>query len=245
MTTLYDFPKLYDLVVAPGPCEDFYCGLARRSGGAILELACGTGRLTLPLGRAGHRVVGLDASGPMLVRARSKAALEGLRISFVEGDLRDFRLDARFDLVIVSCNSLAHLTTNADLATCLRQVHRHLRPGGLLAFDVVNPKIGQLAEAEAKPGTISRPLGEGYRLVMEEAAPYDPIRQVRRMCWRIGREGAAAADLASMPLRIIHPQELPLHLELAGLRLVSRYGDFDGKPLMPSSDNQVCLAALA
>src|SRR5690349_8398997 len=63
---LYDVPGLYDRVVRTGPCESFYGDLARQTGGPILELACGTGRLTIPLARDGHEVVGLDASRTML-----------------------------------------------------------------------------------------------------------------------------------------------------------------------------------
>jgi SAM-dependent methyltransferase len=70
---LYDEPALYDLVVTPGPCEAFYRELARRTDGPVLELACGTGRLTVPLARDGQEVVGLDASPAMLRAARAKA----------------------------------------------------------------------------------------------------------------------------------------------------------------------------
>ncbi|TIP91247.1 MAG: class I SAM-dependent methyltransferase [Mesorhizobium sp.] len=73
MPTLYDLPSLYDAVVTPGPCEPFYRRLACSTGGPILELACGTGRLTIPLALDGHEVVGLDASYPMIRAARAKA----------------------------------------------------------------------------------------------------------------------------------------------------------------------------
>ncbi len=64
--SLYDVPPLYDLVIRPGPCETYYRELARRVGGPVLELACGTGRLTIPIAADGHEVVGLDASPAML-----------------------------------------------------------------------------------------------------------------------------------------------------------------------------------
>src|SRR5918912_1113576 len=110
--SLYDDPELYDLIVRPGPCEPFYREIARRTGGPILELACGTGRLTLALARDGHEVVGLDASRAMLRAAHAKAEAEDVEITLVQGDMRSFDLGRRFPLVIVCCNSLAHLTTN-------------------------------------------------------------------------------------------------------------------------------------
>ena len=69
---LYDVPKLYDLAFGPGPCEPFYREEACRAAGPVLELACGTGRLTVPIAHDGHEIVGLDASPTMLKAARSK-----------------------------------------------------------------------------------------------------------------------------------------------------------------------------
>src|SRR3712207_9583685 len=98
---LYDVPALYDLVVQPGPCEAFYREIAHRTGGPILELACGTGRLTRALARAGHEIVGLDASRAMLRAAQAKAEGEDVEITLVQGDMRSFDLGRRFPLVIV------------------------------------------------------------------------------------------------------------------------------------------------
>jgi SAM-dependent methyltransferase len=153
---LYDVPPLYDLVVQPGPCERFYRDLAGRVGGPILELASGTGRLTIPLALDGHEIVGLDASHPMLRSAREKADAEDVEITFVHGDMRDFSLGRIFALVIISCNSLGHLTQNEELKSCLRSVARHLAPGGLLAFDIVNPPLHDLGRPMLGPcGSIS------------------------------------------------------------------------------------------
>jgi 2-polyprenyl-3-methyl-5-hydroxy-6-metoxy-1,4-benzoquinol methylase len=128
--TLYDFPKLYDSIVRTGPCEAFYRDLACQTGGPVLELACGTGRLTIPLARDGHDVVGLDASSAMLRSAKIKT--DGLDITFVHSDMRDFDLGRRFPLIILSCNSLAHLTSNEDLKAGLACMAKHLAPGGCL-----------------------------------------------------------------------------------------------------------------
>ncbi len=76
--SLYDLAEVYDAILPPGPCEPFYREEARRAGGPVLELACGTGRLTVPLAQDGHEVVGLDASTAMLARAREKAAGAGV-----------------------------------------------------------------------------------------------------------------------------------------------------------------------
>jgi 2-polyprenyl-3-methyl-5-hydroxy-6-metoxy-1,4-benzoquinol methylase len=93
---LYETPSLYDVVVPPGPCESFYRGLAHRTGGPVLELACGTGRLSVPLAKDGHEVLGLDISDAMLRAARAKAEAARVRIDFVQTDMRSFELGREF-----------------------------------------------------------------------------------------------------------------------------------------------------
>src|ERR687889_1392814 len=91
----------------------------------------------------------MDSSACMLRRARAKAAEAGVPLSLMQGDMRDFDLGQRFALVIVSCNSLAHLTGNDDLRACFRAIEQHLAPGGLLAFDITNLRLRELAGADA------------------------------------------------------------------------------------------------
>src|SRR5512144_3236625 len=149
--TLYEAPELYDLAFGPGPCEPFYREEARRAAGPILELACGTGRLTIPIARDGHGIVGLDASPTMLEAARSKAKQAGVcGATFVLADMRSFALGSKFALVIISCNSLADLTTNDDLKACFSRIREHLRPGAIVAFDIVNPDVTSLARSASE-----------------------------------------------------------------------------------------------
>jgi SAM-dependent methyltransferase len=238
--TIYDAPSLYDLLVPPGPCERFYRDVARRTGGPILEVACGTGRLTLPLARDGHEVVGLDKSDPMLRAARSKAAEEDLAISFHRGDMRSFDLGSRFALVIVSCNSLCQLTETEDLTSCLRQIAAHLVPGGLLAFDIVNPRVAELARERTL--RVDRDPSRPDVQASEEQIAYDPVQQVRVLQWEVHERGEAPCRTAPMRLRTIFPQELLLLLQAAELEPAARYGDFDGNPLAGDSLNQVVIA---
>jgi SAM-dependent methyltransferase len=242
--SLYGAAELYDAIVRPGPCEAFYRAEARRAGGAVLELGCGTGRLTLPIARDGHAVVGLDAAPAMLAAARRKAAAQGLDAEFVPGDMRDFDLGRRFALVIVSCNSLAHLTEEDGIAACLGAIRRHLAPGGTLAFDVALPCVATLA----RPAEAWRRLDLGPNpsaaIETEEAASYDPVTQIRTSRLRI-RPPAGDARLVRFALRQFFPRELPLLLEGAGFELVARYGDFARNPLSEHSLNQICIARAA
>jgi SAM-dependent methyltransferase len=239
--TLYDVPLLYDRIVPPGPCEAFYRHLARRTGGPILELACGTGRLTIPLALDDHDVVGLDASPSMLRAARTKATAKRVKLELVQGDMCSFDLGRRFPLVIVSCNSLAHLTRNEEVIACLSEIARHLTPAGVLAFDVVNPNIRELARSDAPIVDLERnPSLAGSK----ELVAYDPVQQVQVLRWHGRALAAEAPTIAPMRLRVFFPQEVPLLLALSGLKFAARYGDFDGNHFTGCSANQVCVAGL-
>jgi ubiquinone/menaquinone biosynthesis C-methylase UbiE len=147
--TVADFGALYDAVPAYGTRADvaFYLEEAERAGESsrVLELGCGTGRLTLPLAQAGHEVTGIDFSPAMLARAREKLAAEPRsvqdRVTLVEGDARRIELGATspFDLVLAPFRVLQHFPAIADQLDVLAAVRRQLRPGDRLVFDVFNP----------------------------------------------------------------------------------------------------------
>jgi SAM-dependent methyltransferase len=126
----------------------FYLGLARQAaarGEAVLELGCGTGRVTIPIARAGAEIVGLDNAPAMLAVARRKAAEAGVRVHWVTADMRDFRLEQRFGLVIIPFRSFLHLLTDADQEACLRRIQEHLLPGGRLALNFFVQKLAERA----------------------------------------------------------------------------------------------------
>ena len=240
---LYEVPKLYDLAFGPGPCEAFYREEARRAAGPVLELACGTGRLTIPIARDGHEIVGLDASPAMLEVALSKAEQAGVRgATFVLADMRSFAIESKFALVIVSCNSLADLTSNDDLKACFSRIREHLRPGAIVAFDIVNPDVTWLARPASEVVCIDTVLG-CREISVRETANYDPVTQIRTANWRVRHGEQHARILAPLRQRLIFPQELLLLLEAAGLKLVARYGNFDRGPFSGESLNQICLCS--
>jgi SAM-dependent methyltransferase len=244
-SSLYDLPALYDLVVRTGPCEAFYRDVANRIGGPILELACGTGRLTIPLARDGHDIVALDASPRMLGSARAKAEAETLQITFRQGDIRNFDLGQRFPLIILCCNSLGHLTTNKDLMAGLRCISRHLAPGGLFAFDVVNPDLRTLSQSQSACVRLDQGPNPSSAIALEEVAAYDAVQQIRVAQLRVAEPDISGREIAPLSLRMFFPQELPLALNAAGLELAARYGDFAGNPLTAEGLNQICLARSA
>lgn len=127
---------------------DFYVGEAVRSGGPVLELGVGTGRIAVPVALAGVRVVGVDSSEGMLVVARERAELAGVEIDLRYGDLRQPPVDEVFPLVIVPFRTMLHMQTDADRRVALRAVRERLVEGGRFVFDVFTPGRDDIAETD-------------------------------------------------------------------------------------------------
>lgn len=124
---LYEDAEFYDVEFAGRDLEiPFYCKQARRTGGPVLEVACGTGRLTLLIAREGVDITGLGVSRPMLVRARRKSANEGLNIDWIEQDCRDIHLSKSFVLVFSATNAMQHLVGVESACAFLKSVRRVL-----------------------------------------------------------------------------------------------------------------------
>src|SRR5687767_8063382 len=119
---------------------------AKPGAARILELGAGSGRVTVALARAGYDVVAVDASPAMLAKLRARVAAlpdaVARRITVVQGDLRDFRVDGKkFPLVVAVFNVVEHLYTRVEVDACFRGVVKHLAPGGAFAFDVQLPDL--------------------------------------------------------------------------------------------------------
>ena len=239
---IYDYPDLYDALFPVGGEAPFYVDIARQQAGAVLELACGTGQLTIPIGLAGLPTVGLDSSRAMLDVAKARASAAGASVEFLEGDMREFALDREFSLIIVARNSLLHLLSTADLVAALTSVRRHLAPDGVFAFDIFNPDVRRLARPAGQrfPAMEEKTTQFGL-LTVEETHDYDAATQVNRATWYVSTPDRRDAWTLPMVLRSIFPQELPLLLSAAGLELISRFGELDRAPFGPRSRVQVCL----
>src|SRR5581483_7653745 len=124
-----------------------YVEEAVRSGGPVLELGVGTGRIAVPVAAAGIDVVGVDLSAGMLEVARERAALAGVHVDLRRGDMRDPPVEGEFPLVICPFRSLLHLETDADRRLALRAVSHRLAKGhGRFVFDVFTPAADDIAE---------------------------------------------------------------------------------------------------
>src|SRR5437763_824415 len=156
----------------------FWRRLAKRASGPVLELGCGTGRVSKPLARAGIDLVGIDRSAPMLeraIRARRRIPNPKSRIPprFVRGDIRALPFgDSSFPMVLAPYGILQSLTKPRDLAATLASVARVIAPGGTFAIDLV-PDVPKWAEYENRVGLRGRARGAKLTLI-------ESVRQDRK-----------------------------------------------------------------
>ena len=168
--------KYYDGAYQNNPNLDdvpFYLDLARRYGGPVLEIACGTGRVLLEIARIGIEIWGIDFSKEQLAVLHSKLLKEPERtrglVRTFRDDMRTFSLDRKFGLVIIPFRPMQHMYAIEDQISALNAAKAHLSPEGVLAFDVFYPDYSVLLQ----------PLGK-ETLELEWHAPDDPAHVVRR-----------------------------------------------------------------
>ncbi|ACY18525.1 class I SAM-dependent methyltransferase [Haliangium ochraceum] len=247
----YADPLLYDYEYRRRRADvNFYRGLLSellQGPGRVLELACGSGRVTTGLLRAGHEVIGLDLSRPMLERAHARISRLGraarARSALVCADIRDFLLGARFPAVLMAFNAFEHLYTHAEASACLARVRAHLEPGGRLIFDVQNPDLRWLMrdpEHRWARTKFTHPR-TGERMVYSTNHDYDPINQIVfiRLYYDPVPGSDAVPQVVTLSQRKFFPAELAGLLEANGFALEARYGDFHGNPLDGDSTTQV------
>jgi ubiquinone/menaquinone biosynthesis C-methylase UbiE len=237
-------PELYDVVTAPTMQNDveWYCRQAQQSGGPVLELGAGTGRVTLAIAAAGVAIHALDSDTSMLERLRSKLSAAPAdvqaRTSVVAGDMRTFDLAERFALIICPFRTFLHNVTEADQLACLARVRHHLRPSGRFAFNVFHPSLtfmsqhaGPLAGVWRWTGNHALPSG-GW-VVQSEAIRYDTVGQAVHALHRYDVFGATGALERSSVLRLqlayLYPSEIRRLLETAGFTSITISGGFDGR----------------
>jgi SAM-dependent methyltransferase len=196
----------------------FYVALAQETasqGQSVLELGCGTGRVTIPMAQAGAHVTGLDNAGPMLEIARRKAADAGADVAWVEGDMASFGLTERFGLVAIPFRSFLMLLTTELQESCLSCIRQHLLDGGRLALNFFNPDPAIVAMSSA------------YEADDGNDRIYGPL---------------ITRSERNLRMRYVFPEEMRRLLTDAGFEVEALYGWFDGRPFDDSSDEMVWLA---
>ncbi len=249
---MYDQIALYYDLTHASLTEDipFVLALARQSGEAALELGCGSGRLLLPLARAGLPVTGLDSSPVMLARARDRLAQESEvvqnRVTLVEDDMTRFMLDGRFPLILIPYNTFMHLD-NAQAVAALKQARRHLAVDGQLFIDQANPFIAadtpedhllSLENVLTDPAT-------GDVIVHLAANRVDTAVQTLHITWLYDRSAAGGGPVhrtvAQATYHYRYPHQMELLLQEAGFPHLTFLGDYDWSPFHEQSPRLLLL----
>ena len=234
-TDEYSDPVLYDAENPdPEPDVGFYRMLSAAPSGRILDLGCGTGRITLPLARAGFHLTGLDLSAEMLARGKGKDA--GNDVEWILGDACDFALGSTFDLIIETGGTFQHQLTRDDQEAFLACVRDHLTPNGRYVTNCWFPARNVPDEPEKDWFSYTDELGRHVRV--SGHVRYDRVAQIHTETairrWQTVGE-PAHEQRAPLSLRYFYPQELETLLHYNGFHIVSRFGGLDASPLTDTS----------
>jgi ubiquinone/menaquinone biosynthesis C-methylase UbiE len=247
---------IYDDDMHDWPGEiDYYLKLAnavREKGQAVLDIACGTGRVALRLAQTGVRVVGMDLAPDMLAVAQKKTgSLPNVR--WVKGDMRTFDLGERFGLVIIPVHSFQFMLTPQDQVECLQCIRRHLLPGGLLVVHVDqidHAWMGEIQPEKNPPfeaaGTEIHPQ-TGVRMRSLLKWVYERSTQTAtlyKVLEELGGEDAVInrLELEPMPMHVVFRFEMEHLLCRVGLQVLHTYGNFYEHPYGEDSSDVIWLA---
>lgn len=229
----------------------FYVEEAIQAQGPILELACGSGRLLIPIAQKGIKVTGIDSSELMLEEFRRKLASETNKmanlVTLMHGDMLDAMDDVgEYRLVFVADNSIYHLLSERQFL-CIKKIAKHLSKGGRFIIDVYQP--GDLSvfrkvdnRLEIKEITQSE---NGTTVTLSTTSELDPIKQenhVQYFIEEIYSSGKSSKFTFSEIYRYVHYSELCLMIKAAGMKVVQNYGDHSRSLLTKYSKRMIIVA---
>ncbi len=205
----------------------------------ILELCCGTGRLTVPIAKAGYNICGVDYTSSMLEQAKVKASEAGLEINFIEADIRSLNLQEKFDFIFIPFNSIHHLYKNEDLFKAFNGVKNHLKEEGLFLLDCFNPNIQYIVEGEKEQKKIAEyTTKDGGAVLIKQTMRYESATQINRIEWHYFINGEFHS-IQNLDMRLFFPQELDSYLEGAGFEIIHKFGSFEEERFENKSEKQI------
>lgn len=241
-------PVNYDLEVGGDkPSHHFYADLAKQFGGAVLEVACGTGLVAIPLAQQGLPVTGMDIVPEMLEQAKRKSEALGLSIRWFQGDARNFDLNEKFNFIYITGNAFQAFPNNADQQDLLQNIRNHLTTGGVFAFETRNPNWEDCSTDLNEAEWMTYTNNKGYSVRITETREYDHVAQVLvyNLYRRWKEEGADKERITHIAIRYTFPQELNALLERNGFQILHQYGDWDKSPLTKDSPSIISVCKLA
>jgi len=213
--------------------------LKKRKKGNILELCCGTGRLTIPLAQEGYNITGVDISTSMLKQAKGKANESKIPISFIKADIRSLDLPEVYDIIFIPFNSIHHLYTNQDFFKVLIGVKKLLKKNGYFIFDCFNPDIRYIVHAEKEEQTVAEySTKDGREVIVKQTMAYENKTQINCIKWHYYINGEFDST-QNLDMRMFFPQELDAYLSLYGFKIIHKFGGFNEEIFEDKSNKQI------
>lgn len=220
---------------------EFWKQFAQNYGEPILEIACGSGRVTIPLLKAGFQITAIDFSEKMLALLKQNAG-NYTNLELVQADMRHFSLENKFAKAFISYFSLQQLLTIPDMLNCLQTIHKHLQSGGKLGLDIMPCVCEGPDKMELSP-LYSAPF-QGKTVTMYSSYQIDRLHQIKHWqdkYYEVSETGRTVLE-NKVSLKECPPDLMELLLEKAGFRLVEKYGGFQQQEITTDSQNILYIA---
>jgi SAM-dependent methyltransferase len=227
---------------------DLYRNFAELCSGSLLELACGSGRLLLPLAREGHTLTGVDTSERMLALAQARLQEEHLssRVTLVQQDMCTLRLPQKYSLAFIALGSFAHLTTRKAQQQALAAVRAHLTKGGTFIVDISNTDARYLEQMSGQlllQGSWQRDDGSLLTHMVSPASSHTQhLLELTHFYDQHVQGGPINRTLVTTHLYLFERSEMELLLEQAGFVVKDVYGDYDLGPFTLESQRMIFIA---
>jgi ubiquinone/menaquinone biosynthesis C-methylase UbiE len=249
--------ELYDQLYLGLPGEqDFYVSESLKYPSPVLEIGCGSGRITIPIARVGADITGIDNSEGLLKVAREK--LDNIKtlagnIELINADMRDFSIDKKFNLVIIPYRAFLHMHTVEDQKKTLNNIRQHMAPGAHLIMNMFFPRIDVMDTYVNQLGTVVKQVKtleakSGNRQIVYDSRQYSSYTQLITQYFIIEEIDPSGLMVSKkyfpLTLRWVTKFEMQHLLELCGFELVNLYGWFDKREFSDSSEEMIWVAKI-
>ena len=235
----FDNPALYDKENQGTFDLEFLAELARNCEGPIIDIACGTGRITIPLGLAGHEMIGVDVHKGMLQAAEDKSKKANLAITWIHEDCTNLNLDIKSNFIYSVGNSFQHFLTNKAQDGLLSSVSRQLKEDGLFVFDTRFPSIEELLQPPTEEFWTSYiDADTGYKVELSTISHYDGLEQIQQYTTirKYLNQTKIVKELKTrIKLRYVFPKEMERLLDKHQLKILHIYSDWNKNPINTNS----------
>ena len=237
MNDIYLNPDLYDALHQNIETDkNVITHYAKKCNGSVLEIACGTGRLSKFIIDLGLTYTGIDNSQPFLDISVKNLGKKG---TFLLHDMRDFNLNKKFDFIFIGFNSFLHNLTDQDALSCLTSIKTHLNEGGLFLVSIFQPDPSFLRRDEYLHEARTFFDYQGKKCRMMERNSFNDETQINRLTWQLEIDGYLSEEIYSFKQRMYYPHKMDLLFQETGFSIQEKFGDWDMSPIDEDSPLQI------